>query len=69
MAWEWSKNNRGKVLEALRTGEYEAILTSKEGSLDAFLRDFETVPPRGYRTLTCLIYEGVFFIPRQLCFA
>ena len=35
MAWEWRENNRGKVLEALRTGEYEAIMTSKEGALDA----------------------------------
>ena len=35
MAWEWRENNREKVLEALRKGEYEAILTSKEGTLDA----------------------------------
>jgi hypothetical protein len=35
MAWEWRENNREKVLEALRKGEYEAILTSKEGALDA----------------------------------
>lgn len=35
MAWEWRENNREKVLEALRQGEYEAILTSKEGALDA----------------------------------
>ena len=35
MAWEWRENNREKVLEALRTGEYEAILTSREGALDA----------------------------------
>lgn len=35
MAWEWRENNREKVLEALRKGEYEAILTSREGALDA----------------------------------
>jgi len=35
MAWEWRENNREKVLEALRKGEYEAILTSREGVLDA----------------------------------
>jgi len=35
MAWEWRENNREKVLEALQKGEYEAILTSKEGALDA----------------------------------
>lgn len=35
MAWEWRENNREKVLEALREGEYEAILTSREGALDA----------------------------------
>jgi hypothetical protein len=35
MAWEWRENNHEKVLEALRKGEYEAILTSKEGALDA----------------------------------
>ena len=34
MAWEWRENNREKVLEALRKGEYEAILTSREGGLD-----------------------------------
>lgn len=34
MAWEWRENNREKVLEALRSSEYEAILTSKEGALD-----------------------------------
>lgn len=34
MAWEWRENNREKVLEALRKGEYEAILTSREGALD-----------------------------------
>ncbi len=34
MAWECSENNREKVLEALRSSEYEAILTSKEGALD-----------------------------------
>jgi hypothetical protein len=37
MVWEWRENNREKVLEALRTGEYEAILTSKEGALDALV--------------------------------
>lgn len=35
MGWKWRENNREKVLEALRRGEYEAILTSKEGALDA----------------------------------
>jgi hypothetical protein len=35
MAWEWRENNREKVLEVLRKGEYEAILTSREGALDA----------------------------------
>jgi hypothetical protein len=35
MVWEWRENNRKKVLQALRKGEYEAILTSREGALDA----------------------------------
>lgn len=35
MGWEWRENNREKVLECLRKGEYEAILTSQEGALDA----------------------------------
>jgi hypothetical protein len=35
MAWEWRENDREKVLESLRKGEYEAILTSREGALDA----------------------------------
>ena len=35
MAWEWRENNREQVLDALRRGEYEAILTSREGALDA----------------------------------
>lgn len=35
MAWEWCENNREKVLEALQKGEYEAIITSREGALDA----------------------------------
>ena len=35
MAWEWRANNREKVLAALQKGEYEAILTSREGALDA----------------------------------
>jgi hypothetical protein len=35
MAWEWRENNREKVLASLRRGEYEAILNSKEGALDA----------------------------------
>ena len=35
MAWEWRENNREKVLEALQRGEYEAILTSRDGALDA----------------------------------
>ncbi len=34
MSWEWKENNREKVLEALRDGEYDAILTSKESALD-----------------------------------
>jgi len=35
MAWEWRENNREKVLAALQKGEYEAILSSREGALDA----------------------------------
>jgi hypothetical protein len=35
MAWEWRENNREKVLAALQKGEYEAILTSRDGALDA----------------------------------
>lgn len=35
MGWEWRENNREKVVAALQWGEYEAILTSKEGALDA----------------------------------
>ena len=35
MAWEWRENNREKVLEVLQRGEYEAIMTSREGALDA----------------------------------
>lgn len=35
MSWEWRENNREKVVGALQRGEYEAILTSKEGALDA----------------------------------
>lgn len=35
MGWEWRENNREKVVAALQRGEYEAILTSKEGALDA----------------------------------
>lgn len=35
MTWEWRENNREKVLEALQKGEYEAILASREGALDA----------------------------------
>jgi len=31
MGWKWRENNRDKVLEALRRGEYEAILTSRAG--------------------------------------
>ncbi len=37
MAWEWRENNREKVLEALRKGEYEAILTSPERVLDTLV--------------------------------
>jgi hypothetical protein len=35
MGWEWREHNREKVVAALQKGEYEAILTSKEGALDA----------------------------------
>jgi hypothetical protein len=35
MSWEWRENNREKVVAALQPGKYEAILTSKEGALDA----------------------------------
>jgi hypothetical protein len=35
MAWEWRENNREKVLDSLRKGDYEAILTTREGALDA----------------------------------
>jgi Transposase DDE domain len=35
MAWEWRENNREKVVEALQKGECEAVLTSREGALDA----------------------------------
>jgi hypothetical protein len=35
MAWEWRENNREKVVSAIQRGEYEAILTSREGALDA----------------------------------
>ena len=35
MSWEWQENNREKVVVALQRGEYDAILTSKEGALDA----------------------------------
>ena len=35
MSWEWREQNREKVVAALHRGEYEAILTSKEGALDA----------------------------------
>lgn len=35
MAWEWRANNREKVVTAIQRGEYEAILTSREGALDA----------------------------------
>jgi hypothetical protein len=38
MGWEWRENNREKVVAALQRGEYEAILTSKEGALDALAR-------------------------------
>jgi hypothetical protein len=37
MAWEWREDNREKVLGALRRGEYEAILASREGALDALV--------------------------------
>ena len=35
MAWEWRENNREKVLEAMQKGEYEAIMSSRDGALDA----------------------------------
>ena len=35
MGWEWRENDRETVVAALQRGEYEAILTSKEGALDA----------------------------------
>jgi hypothetical protein len=35
MVWEWRENNREKVVAALQRGEYEAILNSREGALDA----------------------------------
>jgi hypothetical protein len=35
MAWEWRENNREKVVLAIQRGDYEAILTSREGALDA----------------------------------
>lgn len=34
MSWEWREHNRAKVLSCLEQGEYEAIVTSKEGALD-----------------------------------
>lgn len=35
MGWEWREHNRAKVLAHLQQGDYEAIVTSKEGALDA----------------------------------
>lgn len=34
MSWEWREHNRAKVLSCLEQGDYEAIVTSKEGALD-----------------------------------
>ena len=34
MSWEWREHNRAKVLAHLQKGDYEAIVTSKEGALD-----------------------------------
>lgn len=34
MSWEWREHNRAKVLAHLQQGDYEAIVTSKEGALD-----------------------------------
>lgn len=35
MSWEWREHNRAKVLAHLQQGDYEAIVTSREGALDA----------------------------------
>lgn len=35
MCWEWREHNRAKVLAHLQQGEYEAIVRSREGALDA----------------------------------
>lgn len=34
MGWEWRRQDRAAVLECLRRGEYEAIVTSRQGALD-----------------------------------
>jgi len=34
MDWEWRQQDRVAVLECLRRGEYEAIVTSRQGALD-----------------------------------
>ena len=35
MSWEWRHQDRAHVLERLRCGEYEAIVTSRQSALDA----------------------------------
>ena len=35
MSWEWHHQDRAHVLECLRRGEYEAIVTSRQSALDA----------------------------------
>jgi hypothetical protein len=34
MSWEWRHQDRAQVLEYLRRGEYEAIVTSRQSALD-----------------------------------
>lgn len=34
MSWEWREHDRAKVLACLQQGEYEAIVTSREGAMD-----------------------------------
>ena len=35
MRWDWREHNRAKVLAHLQQEEYEAVVTSREGALDA----------------------------------
>lgn len=35
MGWEWRQQDRARVLECLKRGEYEAMVTSRQGALDA----------------------------------